>query len=159
MWDAYFSNGVPAFRLCLLTRGRCGKGIRTNGSTHGYFRRPFLTSVICSRRRGNELRSLWRLVNWGAHARTAGAVFNSCISGWLHRRYGPHRFGSVIKEAGPTGVVILLIASLLASCTSMTNDTISDPSASQSGAAVPGEKMSDDQRYAPGPMGSGNVRW
>jgi len=54
---------------------------------------------------------------------------------------------------------MLLTVSLLAGCTSMTNETLSDPSASQSGAAVPGEKMSDDQRYAPGPMGSGNVRW
>jgi len=41
----------------------------------------------------------------------------------------------------------------------VTNDTISDPSSAQSGAAVPGEKMPDDQRYAPGPMGSGNVKW
>src|SRR5437763_17154233 len=71
----------------------------------------------------------------------------------------PYTFVSVIKRAAPTGVFILLTPSLLAGCTSMTNDTLSDPSASQSGAAVPGEKMSDDQRYAPGPMGSGNVRW
>jgi uncharacterized protein YceK len=65
----------------------------------------------------------------------------------------------VIKQVALTGVLVLLIASLLAGCTSMTSETISDPSSSQSGAAVPGEKMSDDQRYAPGPMGSGNVRW
>jgi uncharacterized protein YceK len=65
----------------------------------------------------------------------------------------------VIKQAATTGVLVLLIASLLAGCTSMTNETLSDPSSSQSGATVPGEKMSDDQRYAPGPMGSGNVRW
>jgi starvation-inducible outer membrane lipoprotein len=64
----------------------------------------------------------------------------------------------VIKQAASPGVLVLLIAFLLAACTS-TNETISDPSSSQSAAAVPGEKMSDDQRYAPGPMGSGNVRW
>jgi len=62
----------------------------------------------------------------------------------------------VIKQVALTGVLVLLIASLLAGCTS---ETLSDPSSSQSGAAVPGEKMSDDQRYAPGPMGSGNVKW
>lgn len=65
----------------------------------------------------------------------------------------------MIKQVALTGVLVLLIASLLAGCTSMTSETLSDPSSSQSGAAVPGEKMSDDQRYAPGPMGSGNVRW
>ena len=65
----------------------------------------------------------------------------------------------MIKQVALTGVLVLLIASLLAGCTSMSNETISDPSSSQSGAAVPGEKMSDDQRYAPGPMGSGNVKW
>ena len=65
----------------------------------------------------------------------------------------------MIKQVAPTGVLVLLIAFLLAACTSTTSETISDPSSSQSGAAVPGEKMSDDQRYAPGPMGSGNVRW
>jgi hypothetical protein len=61
----------------------------------------------------------------------------------------------VIKQVATTGVLVLLIAFLLAACTSPT----SDPSSSQSAAAVPGEKMSDDERYAPGPMGSGNVRW
>jgi uncharacterized protein YceK len=65
----------------------------------------------------------------------------------------------VIKKAAPVCILIFVVASLLAGCTSVTNDTMSDPSSSQSGAAVPGEKMSDDQRYAPGPMGSGNVKW
>ena len=65
----------------------------------------------------------------------------------------------MIKQVALKGILLLLIASLLAGCTSMTNETISDPSSSQSGAAVPGEKMSDDQRYGPGPMGSGNVHW
>ena len=63
----------------------------------------------------------------------------------------------MIKQVATTGVLVLLIAFLLGACTS--GETLSDPSSSQSGAAVPGEKMSDDQRYAPGPMGSGNVRW
>jgi hypothetical protein len=65
----------------------------------------------------------------------------------------------VIKQAAPTGVLILLIAFLLVACTSTTDETISSPSASQSAAAVPGEKMPDDGRYAPGPMGSSSVRW
>jgi len=65
----------------------------------------------------------------------------------------------VFKQAAPTSVLVFLIAFLLAGCTSTTNETISSPSSSQSAAAVPGEKMSDDERYAPGPMGSGNVRW
>ncbi|HEY2681049.1 MAG TPA: hypothetical protein VGI59_06970 [Candidatus Udaeobacter sp.] len=84
---------------------------------------------------------------------------NAIAPGWLHQIGRAHRFRLVIKQAAPIGVLVLLIASLLAGCTSMTNDTISEPSASQSGAAVPGEKMSDDQRYSPGPMGSGNVKW
>jgi uncharacterized protein YceK len=63
----------------------------------------------------------------------------------------------VIKQLALTVVLVLLIAFLLTSCAS--NETLSDPSSSQSGAAVPGEKMSDDQRYAPGPMGSSNVRF
>jgi hypothetical protein len=65
----------------------------------------------------------------------------------------------VIKQTAPTGGLILLIAFLLVACTSTTDETISSPSASQSAAAVPGEKMPDDGRYAPGPMGSSSVRW
>jgi hypothetical protein len=70
-----------------------------------------------------------------------------------------HRFRSVIKQVAMTVVLVVILASLLAGCTSMTTETLSDPSSSQSGAAVPGEKMSDDQRYAPGAMGSANVKW
>jgi uncharacterized protein YceK len=62
-----------------------------------------------------------------------------------------------MKQDAVAGVLVLLIALLLIGCTS--TETISSPSASQSAAAVPGEKMSDDERYAPGPMGSSNVRW
>jgi hypothetical protein len=65
----------------------------------------------------------------------------------------------VVKQAALTGILVLLIAVLLAACTSTTDETISSPSSAQSGAAVPGEKMSDDERYAPGAMGSSNVRW
>jgi len=65
----------------------------------------------------------------------------------------------VIKQVATTGVLVLLIAFLLAACASQTGETLSDPSSSQSGAAVPGEKMSGEDRYAPGPMGSGNVKW
>jgi len=65
----------------------------------------------------------------------------------------------VIKQGALTGILVLLIAFLLAACASTTDETISSPSSSQSGAAVPGEKMSDDERYAPGAMGSSNVRW
>ncbi|HEY3659928.1 MAG TPA: hypothetical protein VGK91_01735 [Candidatus Udaeobacter sp.] len=65
----------------------------------------------------------------------------------------------MIKQVAMTVVLVVILASLLAGCTSMTTETLSDPSSSQSGAAVPGEKMSDDQRYAPGAMGSANVKW
>jgi hypothetical protein len=65
----------------------------------------------------------------------------------------------MIKQTALTGILVLLIAFLLVACTSPTNDTIPGPSSSQSAAAVPGEKKSDDERYAPGPMGSSNVRW
>jgi hypothetical protein len=64
----------------------------------------------------------------------------------------------VIKKAALTGVLVLFIAFLFIGCSS-TGETLSDPSSSQSGGAVPGEKMSDDERYAPGPMGSSNVRF
>jgi hypothetical protein len=65
----------------------------------------------------------------------------------------------VIKQTALRGLLVLLIAFLLISCTSTTDETLSNPSSSQSGAAVPGEKMSGDERYAPGPMGSSSVRW
>jgi hypothetical protein len=64
----------------------------------------------------------------------------------------------VIKQTALIGVLVLFIAFLLIGCAS-TGETLSDPSSAQSGAAVPGEKMSGDERYAPGPMGSSNVRF
>ena len=79
--------------------------------------------------------------------------------GWLHRRRLQIRSVSVIKQAALTGVVVSLVAFLLSACMSSTEDTVASPSASQSTAAVPGEKMPDDDRYAPGPMGSSSVRW
>jgi hypothetical protein len=65
----------------------------------------------------------------------------------------------VIKQATLAAVLVLMITFLLIACTSTTDETLSSPSSSESGAAVPGEKMSDDGRYAPGPMGSGTVHW
>jgi hypothetical protein len=84
---------------------------------------------------------------------------NAIPCGWLQQMGRAHRFRSVIKQVATTGVLVLLIAFLLPACTSSTGETFSEPSSSQSGAAVPGEKMSGEERYAPGPMGSGNVKW
>jgi hypothetical protein len=78
---------------------------------------------------------------------------------WLHRRRLQIRSASVIKQAALTGVVFSLVGILLSACTSSTEGTTASSSASQSTAAVPGEKMPDDDRYAPGPMGSSSVRW
>jgi hypothetical protein len=64
-----------------------------------------------------------------------------------------------MKQTAFIGVLVLLIAFLLIACTSTTDETLARPSTSQSDAAVPGEKMSDEGRYAPGPMGSSSVRW
>jgi len=64
----------------------------------------------------------------------------------------------VIKQVALTGALAVLIALLLAACASPTNDTLNGPSAAQSAGAVPGEKVSDE-RFAPGAMGSSNVRW
>ena len=158
VWDACFCNDVAAFRLCLVTPGRCRNRICTNRTTDDKYCSPLRPSVICSRQRRNELCPLRWVLNWDA-LETMGAVLESHVLGLVASEMSPHRFALVIKQAAPTGVLVLLIVSLLAGCTSMTNDTISDPSSSQSGAAVPGEKMSDDQRFAPGPMGSGNVKW
>ena len=79
--------------------------------------------------------------------------------GWLQGTSPWIRSGFVIKQAALTGVLALLIAILLSACTTPTDETLSSQSSSQSAAAVPGEKMSDDERYAPGPMGSSSVRW
>jgi len=65
----------------------------------------------------------------------------------------------VIKQAALTGFLALLIVFLIAACAAPNDETLSSPSSSQSTAPVPGEKMSDDERYAPGPMGSSSVRW
>lgn len=65
----------------------------------------------------------------------------------------------MVKQVGLTDILVVLMPFLLVSCASPTNDTLSGPSASQSAASVPGEKMSDDSRYSPGAMGAGNVRW
>jgi hypothetical protein len=64
-----------------------------------------------------------------------------------------------MKQTALIGALVALMALSLISCTSTTDETLARPSTSQSGAAVPGEKMSDEGRYAPGPMGSSSVRW
>ncbi len=74
----------------------------------------------------------------------------------LAKQIGSH---SVIKPAALTGILALLIALLLSACSSVTDETLATPSSSESTAAVPGEHMSEDGRYAPGPMGSSSVRW
>ena len=78
--------------------------------------------------------------------------------GWLQRKCRWIGSVSVMRQASLAGVLVLFIAFLLIGCAS-TGETLSDPSSAQSGAAVPGEKMPDDERYAPGPMGSSNVRF
>jgi thioredoxin-related protein len=66
----------------------------------------------------------------------------------------------VIKQAALAVVLVLLISFFLSACTSDTDETLlAKPSTSEAAAAVPGEKMSDDERYAPGPMGSSSVKW
>ena len=66
---------------------------------------------------------------------------------------------SVIKQAVLAGLLTLLIALLLSACASSGDGSTTTESGSSSTAAVPGEKASDDNRYAPGPMGSSSVRW
>jgi hypothetical protein len=65
----------------------------------------------------------------------------------------------VIKQAAATGVLVVLIALFLTACASPTDETTLSPKSSDSAAAVPGEKMSDEERYSPGPMGSSSVHW
>ena len=159
MWDAWFGDRVAAFRLRLVSSARRGNRIGPLRTTYDICQCPLRTAGICSRRRhGNKLWALG-ILNWGTIVETVGAVCDCLLLRLVASEMPPHRFGSVIKQVALTGVLVLLIASLLAGCTSMTSETLSDPSSSQSGAAVPGEKMSDDERYAPGPMGSSNVRW
>jgi hypothetical protein len=156
VWDACFGNRVAAFRLCLVIPGKRhnGRCIRTKDDI---YLSPLSTAGICSRRRGRSV--LWALLIGRPIAETIGVLCDRRLLAWLHRRCPAHRFGSVIKRVALTAFLVLLIAFLLAACTSPTDETISSPSSSQSAAAVPGEKLPDDQRYAPGPMGSSNVRW
>ena len=72
---------------------------------------------------------------------------------------GMNTFGLVIKQLALTAVLVLLIALLLSACASPSDETISSQSSSQSAPSVPGEKMSDDERYSPGAMGAGNIHW
>jgi starvation-inducible outer membrane lipoprotein len=64
-----------------------------------------------------------------------------------------------MKRFALCAALFLAIAFLISACASR-DEALTDESASQSAATVPGEKMSDDGGYAPGPPGSsGSVRW
>jgi hypothetical protein len=64
-----------------------------------------------------------------------------------------------MKRFALCAALFLAIAFLMSACASR-DEATTDESASQSTATVPGEKMSDDGSYAPGPPGSsGSVRW
>jgi starvation-inducible outer membrane lipoprotein len=55
-------------------------------------------------------------------------------------------------------VLFFVIALLLSACAT-SEDTLTGESVSQSGTPVPGEKMSDDQKFAPSGPAGGSVRW
>jgi len=64
-----------------------------------------------------------------------------------------------MKRFALCAALLLTIAFLMSACASR-DEATTDESAPQSAATVPGEKMSDDGSYAPGPPGSsGSVRW
>jgi len=66
----------------------------------------------------------------------------------------------VTKRAGLSGILILLVAVLLSACASSGDEATTGESTSQSSAAVPGEKMSDEGRVTPGaPGSSASVHW
>jgi hypothetical protein len=157
MCDAWFGDRVAASRLCFVSSARRGNRIGPLRTTDDIYLSPLRTAVICSRRRGGS--ELGALLIGRPIVETIGALFDRRLLARLHRRCPAHRFGPVIKRVALKAFLVLLIAFLLAACASPTDETISSPSSSQSAAAVPGEKMPDDQRYAPGAMGSSNVRW
>jgi hypothetical protein len=65
----------------------------------------------------------------------------------------------MIKRFASCAVFFLATTFLISACASQ-DEAITDESASQSAATVPGEKMSDGGSLAPGPPGSsGSVRW
>jgi hypothetical protein len=64
------------------------------------------------------------------------------------------------KQVAKSGVLVLLMACLLSACASSGDETTGNGLSSRSTATVPGEKMSGDEGFAPGPPGSsGSVRW
>jgi starvation-inducible outer membrane lipoprotein len=68
-------------------------------------------------------------------------------------------FVPVIKRFALCGILFLAIAFLLTACAT-SDETISDPSTSQSAASVPGEKIPDNGSFTPGPPGSsGSIHW
>ncbi len=69
------------------------------------------------------------------------------------------RFVAVRERFATRTVLVFVIALLLSACASSDEATTGE-STSKSSATVPGEKMSDEGRYAPGPPGSsGSVHW
>jgi hypothetical protein len=79
---------------------------------------------------------------------------------WLHQKCP--RLGSslVINRTALSGLVLLVIAFLFSACASTTDEATTGESSSQSSAAVPGEKMSDEGRLTPGaPGSSASVHW
>jgi hypothetical protein len=66
---------------------------------------------------------------------------------------------AVRKRIAPLGVSFLAIGFLMSACVSRDED-ISEQSATQSAATVPGEKIPDEGAYTPGAAGSsGSVHW
>ena len=70
------------------------------------------------------------------------------------------RFVPMIKRFAQCALFFLAIVFLISACASPDEATTTEHSTSQTTATVPGERMSDDGRYAPGPLGSaGSVHW
>jgi hypothetical protein len=77
----------------------------------------------------------------------------------LHQTSQCLGFIRMIARFASCAVLFLATTFLISACASR-DEAVTDESASQSAATVPGEKMSDDGSYAPGPPGSsGSVRW
>jgi len=78
---------------------------------------------------------------------------------WVASNICKVRFVAVRERFATRTVLVFVIALLLSACASSDEATTGE-STSKSSATVPGEKMSDEGRYAPGPPGSsGSVHW
>jgi hypothetical protein len=83
------------------------------------------------------------------------------FTGWLslHQTAQRLRSPAVAKRFALPAVLFLAIAFLISACVSR-DEEISEQSGSQSAARVPGEKISDEGAFTPGPPGSsGSVHW